>query len=112
MDMEEGGCQDITDMGETLLEIARQANTGVMTEIVSKTPLGIEWNSPLKGQWFMFLSGMRRLVKGWNGYGAVNWSWNGEFADGTKERTRVTVPPEMMREIQDYLAELDAKEDY
>ena len=94
--MEAKGCQNISDLGQTLLDIARSVDAGEMVKIIAKTPLGIEWRSSLHGDWFMLLPSMQSLVLNWNGIAAVNWFWNANFADGTEAKAFILVPANMM----------------
>ncbi|MBC7972634.1 MAG: hypothetical protein H7Z11_21340 [Verrucomicrobia bacterium] len=100
------GCQDAGDLSsqwKTFVDITRSIDAGEMTSIIAKTPLGIEWRSSLKGDWFMLLPSMRNLVLNWNGVAGVNWFWDANFADGTAAKAYVLVPARLMQEIKDYL---------
>ena len=99
------GCQDVTDLGQFLVDKARSVDTGEMVCIIAKTPLGIEWRSSLKGDWFMQIPSMKKLVRNWNEVATVNWFWDATFVDGSEAKACVSVHPAMMQEIKSYLKE-------
>jgi len=104
-DTPQKGCQYISDLGEFLVKRARTADVGEMVSIVAKTPLGIEWSSSLKGDWFMQTPSIESLVRNWDGVSSVYWFWDAYFKDGSEVKAHVFVPPSMMQEIKNWLLE-------
>lgn len=104
MTSENKGCQDISDLGDFLVMKATTVNVGEMVEIIAKTPFGLEWRSSLKGDWFMQIPSLKKLILNWDGLSTVCWFWDATFHDGKEVKAHVTVPPKIMKEIKDWLS--------
>lgn len=103
--MESEGCKyiGIHDLEEVLRRFSSETNVGEVAEIISTTPIGVEWRSTSGGCWLMQTPSVKNLLKGWDRVSSVYWHWDAVFCDGRESRAFALAPSGLMSELKNFI---------